>query len=104
MEDQNNYDINSNNSFPQIQGNAEFIQTNLAGNYPQEANNPFQKKDEPEKEKKQKILLHGQNPIIPYKYSTTTFSSNIGRQGAFDPKYYITLKPMILCRIHKTTN
>ena len=86
MEDQNYYDINSNNSFPQIQGNAEFIQTNLAGNYPQEANNPFQKKDEPEKDKKQKILLHGQNPIIPYKYSTTTFSSNIGRQGAFEPQ------------------
>ena len=88
MEDQNNFDLNSNNSFSQIQGNDGFIQQNLPGNFPQEENNPSQKEEESEKEKKQKILVQGKKSIIPHKYSTSSVSSNIMPQGGFKPQLF----------------
>ena len=51
MEGQNIFNKN-NNPFPQIQGNSQFIQPNLHGNFPQGENYTFQKKDEPETKNK----------------------------------------------------
>ena len=58
MKDPNIFNKNiPQNPFQQIQGNIQLFQPNSPGFYPLEENNPFQKKDEPEKDKNENELI-----------------------------------------------